>query len=310
MESNVNASIRTETITVPIRRRHPLNPTYVLQRYAPYVVILLISVIAYSFFRTPARDVNQIMPVLNDIMTPAQEGAQIHLHETIHTSEDMQRDALADILISKEKAKEKMGAFKDTVVNMEEKGAEDLKARIVDLKETGVEKIKQGSQKLAEKWEDVKQAGNLNERLSDLKEKGKEKLTEMTTGVRDTVEAVGEGMKEAIFDDPEVGIKAKAKNILRNLKDKTQEVIDLNAKKLTPLSTRIGSFLQKVKDGVVQDEQLRLYFGRKHRWDKLTLTEKADIIIKEMHLMGDDVVEEMIDRMEHEKMHHPNKNIK
>jgi len=405
-------SIRTETITVPFRRRQPLDLAAILQKCIPYITIVLISMMAYSTFRSregvpeALQSVPANLPVLN---MPLEEETKLHKLETmpsIHEIKDSAQDTLHQAEI---KGTEKLEDAK----KVGKEKVEDLKGRLVDLKETGEKKIKQGGEMLGEKLEQVKQAGdilkekvvdlkesgdvklgelkhdlkgkmeegketvelikeagteklmnlkeaggekleelklNLKEKMSGLKEagtekledlkevggkkleeikhdlkgkieeskektsdllsKGKEKAIELKEGVKDKLEAVAEGMKETVgANDKEVGeaIKDKACSELHSLKSKaedTKETLKVGASKWLPLSSQFGSFIQKIKDGIIADEELHQLFGRKHQWEKLSLQEKADIVTKEMHLMGDDVVEEMISRMEHEKQHH------
>lgn len=66
------------------------------------------------------------------------------------------------------------------------------------------------------------------------------------------------------------------------------------------MSSKISSLIERVKAGLVHDEEVRRAMSMKAEWDKLDFDHKVSGIVQQICLLGDDVVEEVIKRLEDE----------
>lgn len=66
------------------------------------------------------------------------------------------------------------------------------------------------------------------------------------------------------------------------------------------MSSKLSSLIERVKAGLVHDEEVRHALSMKSEWDKVDFEHKVGGIVQQICLLGDDVVEGVLRRLEAE----------
>jgi len=66
-------------------------------------------------------------------------------------------------------------------------------------------------------------------------------------------------------------------------------------------ASRLASLVYRIKSGLLQDEEVRRALSFKAEWDKIDFQQRTDIIVQQLRILGDDVVEEVVHKLDSER---------
>jgi len=196
----------------------------------------------------------------------------------------------------------------DAVYAWKQKAAdmkEAAKDKLEDLKDASGEALDAGKEKAEHTIEDLKEKGedtvqNAKDTLQSAKDTAAEVLSSASDKVHKTLdksveelskrlEGLKEGILRAGFDTDNT-----KKSPLSNLKLVPQR-LDNNT-----MASKLSSFIERVKEGLIHDEEVRHALSMKAEWENVDFEHKVNSIVQQVCLLGDDVVAEVLNRLESE----------
>jgi len=279
MSTKVATNIQTQTHTLHARapfkvpRRPPKNDvTQTIQKFLPYVVVFLLSLMVYSSFKTPSSSSYPPYSPPNSLEEPAPSRLVQYLHEMLTKrmqglEEIMARgDANTDV--------KNIGSWGAWRV----KKAEELNSKLQAAKSQRGRKVEAA----------LKELNKLNGPRDSMRVEMKQRpMTEKRAGGfaaydsmhawKQTVEAV----KERTVSD--------VRDTVDNVMETSENVFmrDMNDTHFDSLS----SFFNWVKSGLILDEQARMFTAMQEKWGKVD--QETDMFVQQLRDFGDEVVRKL-----------------
>jgi len=253
------------------------------------------------------------------------DAATAQAKQPINTAKDVVSEMTAKVMgTSKDSLKEEVMDAADWWKTYGEKLVEDAK-------EVGSEKLADTQDFAYDAFYAWKQkAGDLKEvaqdKLHDIKglgemlEVGKEKVEEVIAATSEglqgmsqdawnvahnTLEKVAEVGKDALeevsnrVEGLKEGVRAQADSgrVEKLRLPRAQALHDSN----NTLRNKVASLVERVKEGLVEDEEVRHEASVHAEWDNLDLQGKIGSIVNQLCMLGDDVIEGVMRKLEHER---------
>jgi gas vesicle protein len=238
--------------------------------------------------------------------------------DVAHEAKEVASEKLGDMKeLAQEKFEELKDTAKDTLHTMQDKleDAKDLaKDKLEDAKETlghakelGEQFVAGASERLQDTWNTVEEKavemGQLaQEKLGEAKDlaaevaesasqKVREVVDDVVGEVGDRMEGVREGISQAAFDF-ERRLEGAPKPRLMPLHNRLDD---------NTATGKFASLAQRVKAGLMQDEDVRHAMTMKEDWSRVSLSQKVDDIVQQICLLGDDVAEGVLHKLQLER---------